>query len=293
MDIKKTKNEQFEELQLNWDINPVSASDCPVDFPLHWHQYAEIIALPYDAVLTRTPSVTIQNVEYPVHPGDIFFSWPGELHSLKNNTDRQLIALQFPTTFISSSTEFVPYVPTFRSIHAISGTENADLAKILHPFLMQTADLKEKAIPFYSAEATICLYRLFITFGTYIRNHRGDLFLPQTDCRARTLEKMQQACLYINENCRQPITLDEIARQFGFSTFYFSRTFKNITGCGFNEYLLMQKIKLAQTYLAETDLKITDIAFLSGFTSITTFNRAFRHFRGCSPSTYRDYHTSD
>ena len=57
--------------------------------------------------------------------------------------------------------------------------------------------------------------------------------------------------------------------------------------------LFRSRVSHAQRLLATTDMKIVDVAFDSGFTSISRFNDAFRRACGCSPREYRQSHLLD
>lgn len=288
-----TKNENFEQLQLHSGINPIFSERYPESFPLHWHQYVEIMALPYDAQITETPIIHIHNNRYELKPGDIVFAWSGELHEIINNSDQQMIALQFPSNMISELQEFVPYLNTFRTFHIINGASQNELAHNIQSFLKRMLELKKSNPLFSDLEIRICLYELFIHLGTYIHTQDNIYTKNTTSYPRQTLNKMNQACSYIIENCEQNLSLDEVSLHFGFSSFYFSRIFKVATGMNYTEYLSLQRVKRAQTYLAESDLNMTEIAFLSGFKSIASFNRTFKHFRGCAPRDYRKYHTNE
>lgn len=288
-----TKNEQFEKLYLNSAVNPILAEDCPETFPLHWHQYVEIMALPHNATLTESPMVTINNDSYSLEPGDIVFAWSGELHEIHQNSNKQVLALQFPGNLITELPEFMPLLNAFRSIHRISDKEHPELSRQLHAHLNHMSRLKISGATFSNVEILICLYELFIALGTYVREHQILQTYDPTENSHQSLSKMTQACTYISENCDQVITLDDIAEQFGFSSYYFSRLFKSATGYNFTEYLTLQRVKRAQLFLADSDLNITEIAFSSGFKSISSFNRAFRQFRGCAPRDYRKYHSAE
>lgn len=288
-----TKNEQFEKLYLNSSVNPILAGDCPENFPLHWHQYVEIMALPHDANTHIAPTVTVNNLKYMLQPGDLVFAWSGELHEIHQNTDKQVIALQFPGNLLTELPEFMPLLNSFRSIHMVSAKEYPELSQQLHAHLTHMSELKMSGTPFSNVEILICLYELFIALGTYVRNHQASQTLDPAETSHQSLSKMTQACAYISENCEQVITLDDIAEQFGFSSYYFSRLFKSATGYNFTEYLTLQRVKRAQLFLADSDMNITEIAFSSGFKSISSFNRAFRQFRGCAPRDYRKYHSAE
>lgn len=288
-----TKNEQFEKLYLNSSVNPILAKDCPENYPLHWHQYVEFMALPLDAHITTAPAVTVNSTTYILQPGDIVFAWSGELHEIHENRNKQVVALQFPPNLITELPEFMPLLNSFRSIHMVSASEYPELSQQLHDHLLHMSELKISGTSFSNVEILICLYELFITLGTYVREHQPSQIFDLTEGSHQSLSKMTHACSYISENCEQVITLDDIAEQFGFSSYYFSRLFKSATGYNFTEYLTLQRVKRAQLLLADSDMNITEIAFSSGFKSISSFNRAFRQFRGCAPRDYRKYHSTE
>ena len=288
-----TKNEQFEKLYLNSSVNPILAPDCPDNFPLHWHQYVEIMALPHDAQITTPPTVTVNNTKYILQPGDVTIAWSGELHEIHENINKKVVALQFPPNLVTELPEFMPLLNSLRSIHMVSAKEHPELSQQLHAHLKHMSELKATGSPFSNVEILICLYELFIALGTYVREHQTSQTYDPTESSHQSLSKMTQACAYISENCEQVITLDDIAEQFSFSTYYFSRLFKSATGYNFTEYLTLQRVKRAQLFLANSDMNITEIAFASGFKSISSFNRAFRQFRGCAPRDYRKYHSAE
>lgn len=82
--------------------------------------------------------------------------------------------------------------------------------------------------------------------------------------------------------------LDKIANDYNISYSYLSRTFKRITGENYTDYLLKIKMNIAVDLLINTKLKISDVAYKSGFTSIKTFNNTFRKLFSISPSKFRE-----
>ena len=55
----------------------------------------------------------------------------------------------------------------------------------------------------------------------------------------------------------------------------------------FSDLLSLYRLEAAAALLDETDKKITEIAFESGFQSIRSFNNSFRAQFGMSPSEYK------
>ena len=92
---------------------------------------------------------------------------------------------------------------------------------------------------------------------------------------------------YINNNYSEDLTLEAISEKFFLSTFYFSRTFREVTGFHFTEYVNNVRIKEAKKLLLNSSLSVNEISGSVGFHSSTHFGRVFRQIEGCSPSAYK------
>jgi AraC-like DNA-binding protein/ligand-binding sensor protein len=92
---------------------------------------------------------------------------------------------------------------------------------------------------------------------------------------------------YITDHESETIKLEQIARAFNVSTFYFCRKFKKETGVTFVDYLNRFRIERAKILLDNSSLSVTDIAYGVGFQSLTHFNRTFRKVVSVSPTEYR------
>ncbi len=73
----------------------------------------------------------------------------------------------------------------------------------------------------------------------------------------------------------------------GVSEAHFARSFKQAFGVPPHRYLLTRRVERAIALLRETDLSITEIAFLAGWSSLGTFGRTFRDVTGASPGAVR------
>src|SRR5688572_4130405 len=78
-----------------------------------------------------------------------------------------------------------------------------------------------------------------------------------------------------------------LARVSRVSEAHFARSFKDAFGLPPHRYLLTRRIERAKTLLRDTDLPITDIAFVTGWKSLGTFGRTFRDVTGVSPGELR------
>jgi AraC-like DNA-binding protein len=68
---------------------------------------------------------------------------------------------------------------------------------------------------------------------------------------------------------------------------YFCRMFKAATEVTFSEYVARYHVGRASELLHDPNLRITEVAFASGFQSIPHFNHTFKRYTGLSPNGYR------
>lgn len=86
----------------------------------------------------------------------------------------------------------------------------------------------------------------------------------------------------------EKITLEDIARKYGYNRTYLSSAFKKAIGVGLYEYLTMIRFRHAIRELAGTDKTLTAISYDCGFPEPKTFNRMFRENFGILPAEYRE-----
>lgn len=101
------------------------------------------------------------------------------------------------------------------------------------------------------------------------------------------LEKIMPALIYMENHYTEEITLEQISDANHLNSQYFSRLFKKITGRNVFDYVTHLRISKAQNMLLHTDKAIVDIAFESGYSSISSFNKSFCKIVGSAPSYYK------
>ena len=97
------------------------------------------------------------------------------------------------------------------------------------------------------------------------------------------LKKLGAAIDYIEENLDKEISYDEAARIACCSTYYFQRIFSYVSGVSLSEYIRRRKMTQAAFELQRTDNKVIDVANKYGYSSPTSFNRAFQSVHGIAP----------
>ncbi|WP_299711698.1 GyrI-like domain-containing protein [uncultured Tenacibaculum sp.] len=109
------------------------------------------------------------------------------------------------------------------------------------------------------------------------------------DLNTNTIVRIHNAIQYIEENSTSKLLLEDVAAKAHFSPFHFHRIFKAITEETFVNFVTRKRIEKSADFLLHKQNKtITEIAFLSGFSSISSFSRTFKKFYGISPKQFKE-----
>ena len=85
----------------------------------------------------------------------------------------------------------------------------------------------------------------------------------------------------------EPLDLDRVAAESGFSKFHFARSFKIAYGETPAQYLTRRRVERAKDLLRHANLTVTEICMLVGFSSLGSFSSRFTELVGMSPSVYQ------
>ncbi len=99
--------------------------------------------------------------------------------------------------------------------------------------------------------------------------------------------KAADIILFIESNYNNNISLADAANHLGYDYHYISRYFKNTFNMTFLDFLNGCRTQAAVSLLEETDKRITEIAFESGFQSVRAFNACFKRCMGVNPTDYK------
>lgn len=83
------------------------------------------------------------------------------------------------------------------------------------------------------------------------------------------------------------LSLENLSKKLGYSEFYASRKFNEVSGMQLKDYIRSRKLSFATKDLRDTNLEIFEIAGKYGFSSNAAFSHAFKDLYGISPTEYR------
>lgn len=108
--------------------------------------------------------------------------------------------------------------------------------------------------------------------------------------RGLPITKAYQALHIIEEHYNEHLTIEEIARQLNITPEYLSSVFRKTFGITPKTQIRNFRLQRAGDMLWTTDLSVKEISFAVGYSSVNTFDRAFRKLYGESPSDCRQRH---
>ena len=99
-------------------------------------------------------------------------------------------------------------------------------------------------------------------------------------------QKFCQIEAYMKEHLNEQVAVADICRYTGFSESTVKRIFSQQVQCGVIHYFLKLKINEAIRLLMETELTVSQISEMLGFSGVHYFSRIFKRFTGVSPRSY-------
>ena len=92
---------------------------------------------------------------------------------------------------------------------------------------------------------------------------------------------------YLQQHFTQPLSLDTISRQFGYTPQYLSSLFHRDMGMTLQAFLQRLRVEEACRLMSSCNLSTTALAQAVGYSDAKYFSRVFRYHKGMSPREYR------
>ena len=99
--------------------------------------------------------------------------------------------------------------------------------------------------------------------------------------------QVQQVLEFIQTHLDEPLSLETLAHQVGFSPHHFAQWFRRATGTSPHQFVLRQRLERAQWLLQETELPLAQVASTCGFAHQSHLTQVFTRHLGRTPRAYR------
>lgn len=112
-------------------------------------------------------------------------------------------------------------------------------------------------------------------------------YIEQPVYNSRSGDRFLATLTWATENLAEPLTVECLAERAGLSRRSFTRRFNAVTGTTLSQWLLNQRLALAQRFLESSDMQVEMVAQKSGFSSAMLLRRYFRQRLQTTPLGYR------
>ena len=260
------------------------------DYPSHWHTYGEIILVGPG----KTNIFTVGQKRYELVEGDFVLIWPMEMHSIIDADRKDSLIIQFSNSFANSLFDFQRIMHLYHDLHVLCIYSHPELVAELRVIAGRMRDIFLSGVK--DRESKCCI--LLLEFMMKLDENR-DILLPDIEPEDAELQSHSDSTFkrivsvtdYIKTHLGDDdLSQNTMAQMAGVTPEHFSRVFKNVTGQTYVKWLNMIKIEHAISLFKESGMSVTEIAMLSGFQSISSFNRVFKETKNMSPGEYRKHY---
>lgn len=239
----------------------------------HLHYHIEIVYM-----LEGEVEAYIDLNRYVLKKGDLLAVFPNKVHRFEKISDLHKYKLFIinPDICPELSDMFLRSSPTYPLIHNVD--EDYRIPRIID--CLSSLDENDR---YYNINLRGFISNLFCECLSDL-----DLYSTQSD----EGDAVKMIVDYCSKNFKRELSLSVLEEELHLSKYYISHIFSGKLGVRFNDYINSLRISYASRKLISTDLSITKICEISGFSTLRTFNRAFYKQLNTSPSEYRREHLS-
>ncbi|MBN9484721.1 MAG: AraC family transcriptional regulator [Bacteroidetes bacterium 43-93] len=250
----------------------------------HTHAFFEMVY-----IVDGTGSQKINELTFDYEPGNLFLVAPNDSHVFKINKPSQFFFIRFNNVFVQASKKDKDLIQRLELIlqnarldpGCILRTEqDRDAVKNLMHILIQEHLRRD----LYHKELILQLVNtLLVIVARNIANAYPKEINEASEDKMLAMLQHIQANIYYPEKLRA----ETLSTHFSISETYLGRYFKKHTGETLQQYILKYKLKLIETRLLHSNMRINEIADEFGFTDKSHLNRIFKKYRGISPGDFK------
>ena len=230
----------------------------------HFHRSLEMIY-----ALNGEGRVTADRKVYKLHKGEIFLSFPNQIHSTETIAEGDFIVIIFSPDIVFGMDNLL-FENTLND-NVVDLNDMPNFKKLILKVVSQ--------VDFFESTMKIGLINEIIATILPLYNLK-----PKIKTNNTTVQEILNFC---SDRFTENITLDDISENLNISKFHISNLFNNKLGIGFNSYINTLRVNLACDMLENTANKVSYISEEVGFGSIRSFNRVFKEIMNTTPYEYR------
>lgn len=248
---------------------------------LHRNTFFEMVF-----VLEGTGLQIINDYQLPYAPDKLFLIFPQDTHSFTIDAFSRFFFIRFNNEYLKTQNNH-----NIRELEYIFNSHNHLPGCILKtvtdkPFVRAAVEALIREKENNSPQKEHVIQQLINTIITYSARN---LTLQEKELFGAKASGVMPIINYLHQHIFDPhkLKVNCIADSFNLSSKYLGEYFKKHTGESLQQYIMLYKLKLIESRLVLTSMRISEIASEFGFTDQSHLNRIFKKYKGTAPSFYR------
>lgn len=251
----------------------------------HWHEEVQMTMIIEGAFTCQ-----VETAEIDLQEGDIAFINSGQMHQIRpcRRAQGKLYSFIWRGELIGGNRNSDIYQECIAPV--INGNlpclkwERTDAGyDQMAVSLRSIVDLYEGKEPAYQLKIASLLSQLWLWIFERIPNEKVAVKAESE----RDKQRVKAAIQYMQEKYQEPLKLDDIAQAAYISRSELCRSFQRTINMTPMEFLMQYRIRQSTVLLKNRDLRILDVAEMTGFCSPSHFGSYFHRYMGCTPGEYR------
>lgn len=225
----------------------------------------------------------------PYSPNKLFLIFPSDRHGFEVTKPTKFLFIRFNNNYLKTqSKEWVQKVEyIFHNHNHLPGCVLANVSDKPLVKALAEAIIVENESRFPKRGEVISQF-----INTIITIAARNISVKEPAIATGTANDALSLINYIHRNIFLPDKLraDIVAAHFHVSQNYIGEYFKKNTGENMQQYIALYKMKLIETRLKYTNMRLKEISDEFGFTDLSHLNRIFKKYNGLSPTEFRRNH---
>ncbi|MDO5423891.1 MAG: AraC family transcriptional regulator [Eubacteriales bacterium] len=226
----------------------------------------------------------IGNQYYEIGANDVLIIGGTDPHSRKF---KKVPCLRYGLTVMPAYLQNLPIINGYMNVYRTQTQEDAQKLKGVDNVVFQRMiqilwQLREETKENGEGRGDL-VYALILELTIYLKRL---LNLEKQDVSG-TYKIMSDVKSYIDFHYMEDLSLNELSRLFYLQPNTISKNFGKVFGKNVNSYINSVRVTNAVRILEASDVSITELSGMVGYTSINTFLRQFREKMGVSPLQYK------
>ncbi len=234
-------------------------------FPAHLHNEIEL-----KCILSGEHYAHCNGKTYLLKPGGIFIACPNQIHGYTAASTSEAYVLIINPAMMGEIGHYLqenaPIVPVWE------GEPGDPISQMLQLCYKEYKKNGEQEILYSQIQCLLQMLCRELDFNA--QPARGD----------GSIRRIMQFCA---EHYKENISMKDLAENVFLSQSHISHIFSEKLKISFPDYINALRTAEAAKLLRRSDHTVSEVAVMSGFTTIRSFNRAFQKQYGVSPKEYR------